>query len=200
MVGTTTSSRRVSFNPKVRGVEIMSIDDFSASEISASWFSQQEMERITQRCFTIIVRMDQGVESSSTKKYCTRGLEGHSRLGSVARKRNRTTSIESVLKEQSRQFAESKFDEHALAEEYQKTASSCQMWAQVMGKRDEEVAHAIYFQNNNSDDDTAMGGGNGRTTQSTERITASLEPGKQKQVKKMKSLHGIYEPTGARAA
>ena len=48
-----------------------------------------------------------------------------------------------VLMEQARQWDESRFNDQAIADAYRRTTSSCQLWAQVVGKRDEEVAEVI---------------------------------------------------------
>lgn len=134
-----TSMKKVTFNPKVTGIQILNIDDFTPKEIFASWYDEEEMERITQRCFKIL----QNMEAGNAKKYCVRGLEGHSSVGSISKKSNRTTALAAVLMEQARQWDENRFNDQAIADAYRRTTSSCQLWAQVVGKRDEEVAEAI---------------------------------------------------------
>ena len=85
------------------------------------------------------------MDAGRGRKYCTRGLEGHSRLGSISKKRNRSTAIAAVLTEQSQQWIEDIVDEEAIAGVYQRTTSSCQMWAQVKGNQDRQAADAVLF-------------------------------------------------------
>ena len=82
------------------------------------------------------------MDSGRSKKYCIRGLEGHSKLGSITKKRNRTTSIAAVLMEQSNQWVDNAIDEQAIADAYRRTTSSCQMWARVVANQDRQAADA----------------------------------------------------------
>lgn len=124
----------------------MSINDYTPSEISTLWFDDDEMHRIAQRCCELIVRMEYEGSSFTSRKYCIRGLEGHSRLGSANKKTNRAAAIASVLVEQSKQWAEDEVDEHAIAEAYQRTTFNCKRWAHEMGKRDQQAAEAVLSQ------------------------------------------------------
>ena len=102
MTSTTAPSKRVTFNPMVTGVEIKSVYDYTAHERSACWYNAEENGRITKRCYQIIMRIQNNGEGA--KKYCTRGLEGHTKIGSVCKKKNRAISIAAVLAEQSNQW------------------------------------------------------------------------------------------------
>ena len=144
MVGTAASKSRVIFDPIVKLAETLSIYDYTPSEIHASWFSDNEMDKMTEKCFKIIIAMESREGSSTgSHTYCTRGLEGHSTLGRIGRKRNRSDSIAAVLEEQERQWDESEeMDFQAISDTYGKIASSCQRWAQVMGNRDAKAAES----------------------------------------------------------
>ena len=50
-----------------------------------------------------------------------------------------------MLTEQSQQWIEDIVDEEAIAGVYQRTTSSCQMWAQVKGNQDRQAADAVLF-------------------------------------------------------
>lgn len=136
------SNKTVTFHPEVSCFEIMSLYDYTDNEVSAAWYNDEEMCRITNRCVRLIQRMDAG----QAEKYCTRGLESHATLGCISKRKNRTLSLATVLVEQSIQLDEGKINQNTIAAAYRKTTSSCQMWAQVMGKRDELAAQAIYFE------------------------------------------------------
>lgn len=133
---------RVSFHPDTQMVEVLNIDDYTPCEIEAAWYSEAQMEKITKGCVKHIRKMDAG----KCKKYCIRGLEGHSKLGSITKNRNRAAAWAAVLTEQAQQWDEERVDEQAIALAYQRTASSCQMWAQVMGRRDQQAAEIILFE------------------------------------------------------
>lgn len=150
MSNSSSSRKRVTFNAKVSGIETLNIDDFTPSEIAASWFNEEEMEQITKRCYKILRRMEGGNDS---RKYCMRGLEGHTSVGHIIKKKNRTAAMAAVLTVQAEQWDEQKFDDQAIADAYQRTSSSCQLWAQVIGKRDEESAEAIHYPNEESDEE-----------------------------------------------
>lgn len=136
--------KQVTFSSSVAGIQIMNIHEYSASEVSAAWYNDEEMEGITERCFKLLSIMESD-PSRNGKVYCTRGLEGHTKLGSISKKKNRSTAIAAVLVEQSKQWKANKVDVRAIADAYKSTASSCQLWAQVVGKRDQRAAEAIYY-------------------------------------------------------
>ncbi|CAJ1926349.1 unnamed protein product [Cylindrotheca closterium] len=147
---TTVSKKGVTFSSNVTGIQIMNIEDYTPSEISASWYNQEDMDRITDRCLKLLRRMESDI-SNRGKKYCTRGLEGHTALASISKNQNRACARAAVLMEQSKQWIENKVDDQAIADAYSSTTSSCQLWAQVVGKRDEDIAEDIYFMNENED-------------------------------------------------
>lgn len=139
---TTSRKRRVTLNPNVTIVETLHLDDFTPSEIAASWFDEQECEQITQKCFKVLKKMECG----KGQKYCTRGLEGHTTLGSIQKKNARTASFVAVLEEQNRQLSENaEYDAQAIADAYRRTTSSCQMWAQVVGNRDQRAVEEYLY-------------------------------------------------------
>jgi hypothetical protein len=80
--------------------------------------------------------MDKG-EVLKDKKYCARGLETHTKIGCIIKRKNRTESFYNVLREQENQWNEGTCDDKAIACVYHQTTSSCQMWANVVGLRDQ---------------------------------------------------------------
>ncbi|CAJ1961443.1 unnamed protein product [Cylindrotheca closterium] len=140
-------------NKSVEVVEILHLDDFTASEIAASWYDEEEMKEITQGCFKVLQRMEYG-GTKKGKKYCTRGLEGHTTLGSISKKETRTASFVAVLDEQEKQWNENKdFDFQAISDAYRKVSSSSQLWAQVIGNRDHQAIEAYLYQDEEEDEE-----------------------------------------------
>jgi hypothetical protein len=130
----------VSFDANVALTETISLDDFTLNEIEAAWYTAKEMEKISQGCFKILDKIENG-KPLNEKKHCIRGLETHTVMGCLSKTRNRATSIMSVLEEQRRQVeGEEALDYEFISELYHQITSSSQMWAQAVGSRDQKEA------------------------------------------------------------
>ena len=70
------------------------------------------------------------------KKYCSRGLETHTRLKEISKRRNRRTSIDAVLREQWRQREEGIVGEDRISQLYHDASSSSVLWARKIGMDD----------------------------------------------------------------
>ena len=139
-----SKTRKVTINPSVKVHEVLTIYDYTASEISATWYDEDEMGKITQRCFNILQKIESGSDKAS--KYCARGLETHTILGSSIKRTNRATANTAVIEEQQRQWNETEeTDVQAISDAYRCTTSSCQMWAQVVGNRDQQEVEAYLY-------------------------------------------------------
>lgn len=134
---------KVSFYPTVQIVPILSIYNYTATETNATWYNEDELERIIRRAIVVISIME---NTDQTKKYCTRGLERHTRLGSITRYKNRSEAREAVFQGQ-----EKSCDDQSIADAYKNVTSSCQMWAEVMGRRDEMAVEAYLFHDNDDE-------------------------------------------------
>lgn len=188
-------NRRVHINPAVRSVEILSIYDYSPCEIAASWFDQEEMDKITQRCFKVLQRMECG-GTKNGKKYCSRGLEGHSTLGAISKKKVRTAAVDAVLDEQARQWNENEeINIEAISDAYRKTTSSSQLWAQVVGNQDRQAADA-YLYDDEEEYEQVFATARFASIQSFE---SGLKSPNQKRIRKVGSVAGMIQ-TSARAA
>ena len=123
----------------------LSRKDYTPEEIRASWFEREEYRKITKECCRQIKRMESG-EILKDKKYCSRGLESHTRLlDSRSKTQNCTTAINAVLDEQEDQRQMGVVDEEDIAQRYQQTTSSCQLWARAVGLRDQRVVEQEYM-------------------------------------------------------
>lgn len=108
------------------------------------------MERITMQCTRILRKIEAREFKKSKGKYCNRGLEGHTELGSIKKRRNRLIATAVVLREQERQWKNGReVDAQAIADVYRRTTSNCQKWAHVIGKRDQMAAETYFHQNEN---------------------------------------------------
>jgi hypothetical protein len=114
--------------------------DFSSEELKAAWFSGEEFLQILDQCNKQIHKMDQG-KILKDKKYCARGLEALTRMGSITRSKSRAQSIRAVLEEQDALTSQGVLvDEEAIGFVYHDVTSSCQMWASVIGYRDQQAS------------------------------------------------------------
>ncbi|CAJ1961419.1 unnamed protein product [Cylindrotheca closterium] len=181
----------VTMNESVEVVEILHVNDFTASEIAASWYDEEEMKKITERCFKVLQRMEYGKTKNGKKKYCTRGLEGHTALGSISKKKTRAAAFSAVLDEQEKRWNENKdVDFQAISDAYRKVSSSSQMWAQVIGNRDHHAIEAYLYQDEEKDEEVDA-------TTTTVSTSALKSPGSQKIT--LKNVGSIVHQ-GARAA
>jgi hypothetical protein len=133
--------RRVNFSRNVAIIPTITRKELRPEEVRAAWYSAEEYSSIKDACLKQVIKIDQG-KSLKDKKYCARGLEGHTRLGRITRSQNRSLSIDVVLDEQEAilQFDEGFVGEMTLAQVYQNTTSSCHVSAIAMGLLDQHVA------------------------------------------------------------
>jgi hypothetical protein len=136
----TAVEKYVRFKKKDMLRNTLSIKDYTPDEVRATWYVSEDYKRISRRCQKEIRKMNKGDrgELKDKKKYCSRGLEGHTNAGFAVKERNRIIAFNAVLKEQLAQWDEGVFDEDAIAEIYIRASSSCQMWANHVGQRDQK--------------------------------------------------------------
>jgi hypothetical protein len=132
--------RTVRFAAKPAAVHFtLSRDDYSTEELRASWFQQEEYARITKDCCKQVRKMEEG-EIFKDKKYCSRGLEAHTRLRSITKSANRKLAFSAVLDEQEEQRQLGVVDDDTIGQLYNRVSSSCQLWATTLGLRDQREA------------------------------------------------------------
>jgi hypothetical protein len=135
------AGRRVSFASQPIEHHTIARNDFSPEEIKATWFTEEEYYTISRQCCKQIDKMDKG-QKLKDKKYCARGLEALTKLASIAKSKSREESIRAVLQEQDMQVEEERYDDEAIGKAYHQVTSSCQMWASVVGLRDQRSSEA----------------------------------------------------------
>ena len=145
------AKRKVTFNQTVAVRRTLSIYDYTTSEIAATWYDENEREKIFKRCRKTLRKIESG-KSKSGKQYCVRGLEGHTTQGSILKKSNRSAAYISVLEKQDRCRNEAReIRVQAISDAYRRTSSSCQMWAQVVGNRDQQAVEEYLYEDNEDD-------------------------------------------------
>jgi hypothetical protein len=133
--GGTGQVFRVRFSEKTHVRKILSRKDFTPEEIQACWYNDEGNQRIFRYCSKEIRKMNEESKLQD-KKYCSRGLESHTTVGAASKRRNVSLAINAVLDEQMIQWEEGIFDEDTIAAIYFKASSSCQLWANIVGRRD----------------------------------------------------------------
>ena len=135
----TEVEKCLSFDGNVRVCYTIARSDFSLEEKTATWYATEEYTRISEQCSRQIYKMDEG-KVLKDRKYCSRGLEQHTRRGRAIKIQNRSSSIQAVLMEQEKQSDEGTYDDVVISRVYRGVTSSCQLWANVVGVRDQRVA------------------------------------------------------------
>lgn len=134
-----TTKKRVTFNEQVHNYFTISLQDISPTEHEASWYTKAEYREINKSSCREIKNLDRG-KIFKDKKYCSRGLESHTRMGSLAKRMNYTLSHKVVFDEQARQHREGIREEEYLAYLYHSVCSSSQLWANVVALSDQRGA------------------------------------------------------------
>lgn len=129
----------VSFAPKASARSTLSRDSYTKAERNACWFTEEEFSRMKKGSMALVAKMDSG--SPIVKKYCTRGLEKYTRILSCQRLKNRFDSINAVLDEQEMIYLEGHSgDDERIATVYSSRTAGSQLWANVMGLKDQKEA------------------------------------------------------------
>lgn len=146
-------NKRVRFHKKRTYRKTLSLQDYSADEVRATWYAPQDYQRIARQCHKEVRKINKtGERSLKDKKYCARGLEGYTdKLSNRAR--HRQTSYDAVLEEQLSQWDRGVFDEDAIAKIYIRTSGSCQMWASFVGQQDQKQMLLLLLLDPQSHDD-----------------------------------------------
>jgi hypothetical protein len=141
---TTQVVKVVRFSKKTRRTrKTLSRKDYTLEETEASWSSLEDRQQILRQCHKEIKKIDRG-EEFKDKKYCARGLEGRTKIGSASKAQTRALAMDAVLDEQLTQWNEGVVDADAIADAYYIASSSCQLWAHIVGRRDHRAAEEIH--------------------------------------------------------
>ena len=133
----------VRFSSSVEAFPILSNEHYTSEERKACWYQDEEYRKIRYECVKEIKKIQRG-EVLKNIKYCSRGLEAHTKVVHALKNQNRRDAFDAVLSEQQKQVRLGVVDEHAIAQKYQQIASSCQMWAHTLGLRDQREANRYF--------------------------------------------------------
>jgi hypothetical protein len=135
MAATEQEAFLVRFSENIHVCKTLASKDYTSKEIQACWYTAEETQRIHANCSKEIRKMEEETKLKG-KKYCPRGLEGHTAGGTALKQENRWLAIDAVLEEQMIQWEEGICDEDAIAEIYYRASSSCQVSANIVGLAD----------------------------------------------------------------
>lgn len=138
----TKSKKKLRFSNDVHVKATISLKDISPQERSQAWFSRQEFLDITEECCKQI-RMIENGKVLKSKKYCSRGLEAHTRVCAKSKQMTRASSIDAVLSEQDCQRTAHIQDPHSIGCLYHAASASSQLWATCAALNDQRVAEEI---------------------------------------------------------
>jgi hypothetical protein len=137
-----TTKKAVCFSSRVAIRRHTSRQDMTPEEIQDAWFSGEEFTTIMQSCTKQIRMINQG-QRLRDAKYCSRGLESHTRIPLALKQKTRADAFHVVLDEQDLQLERSVFDDEAIRAAYVGVTRSSQLWAHTVGLRDQREAERI---------------------------------------------------------
>ena len=140
-----TQVKSVSFASNASYRPTLARSDYTKEEKRTAWFQRVEFDEITQDCVKQVRKMEAG-GGFKDKKYCSRGLEGHTLLGATAKKANRDAAYAAVLDEQGIQWEDNLRDDERISVLYLEVSSSCQLWAHTIGLRDHKAADDLLLE------------------------------------------------------
>lgn len=133
---TTTATRKVSFNERVRAKKTIHITDFSEDEVQAYWYGDDEFRRIKRDVKFEASLLENECLEENDSKYCGRGLENFTTSGAKRRNANKRRGRSIVLEEQELQREEGSNDPDFIAETYSDAAADCQAVARSHAQHD----------------------------------------------------------------
>jgi hypothetical protein len=138
--------RTVSFAAVIETFHTLALDDYTEEEISASWFDDDDYDDITDDCENTISKMNKKRNGSINRhKYCIRGLERMTDIGSALANCNKNDSYDAVLEEQDTQWDNQEDDSgERIARFYREVASRrCHAEAHQRGMQDALIAEEL---------------------------------------------------------
>jgi hypothetical protein len=138
----TFVEKSVSFAPLVKMRCTITQSDYSMDEISMCWYSAEEYSQISEQCIKQIEKLSRGKKLNG-RKYCTRGLEGHTKVRSYERMQAKKLARSTVLNEQESQVSEGVWNEDFLSKIYQDVSSSSKSFAHMVALCDERAVKKI---------------------------------------------------------
>jgi hypothetical protein len=94
---------RVRFAEAVKRYDVLSLDDYTKREVTKSWYSEEEKDKITAKINKLVTRMDLG--KTCKRKTTYRGLECWTEQGSIKLDQCISRTVDAVMDEQDAQWA-----------------------------------------------------------------------------------------------
>ncbi|KAG7370398.1 lipoate-protein ligase B [Nitzschia inconspicua] len=137
---TTTAAlkekKAVSFVETVSVRRTLSRDCYTKEERLAYWFTEKDFKRMKMSSMALVAKMNSGSSSSSsTTRYCTRGLEKYTQVQCRHRLKSRYDSIFAVLDEQDKLLYDEEgfpLDDDRISKVYSTKTSSSILWAHLL--------------------------------------------------------------------
>ncbi len=144
----TTSSesgkRRVTFASEIREHATICRSDMNEGDFHDIWYCKEDFKNMKKEYIPIIKKMAKGLPLDENEE--DRGLEHKTPLGNKKKHKNRLVSIDSVLREQDRQWERNRLDPAFIAELYVQASAHCQLQASLVAKSDEEYVNKVVRQ------------------------------------------------------
>jgi len=135
---------------------IISLSEFSDTELDACWYTSEERERSKAECEKVLHRLEQGKPCKKRNEMSYRGLECRTASGCRQFSDDIDSAIAAVMDEQDRQWAHC-FDDAGLlaAKSVAVTGRSIQRALEI-AQEDEEEARQLYKQHGQDDSGVAL--------------------------------------------
>jgi hypothetical protein len=148
----STGSRRsstkkcISFAENIQIRETLHIDEYSAEEVQATWYTKRELQDIKNAIRDVVTQnfSKDKTNSIQEEESCNRGFEGFSKYGAAQKKKNKMDAAMALFSEQECQKDYGIVDDEALALLYASCTRHCQAVAHSRALQDELVALAVY--------------------------------------------------------
>lgn len=138
--------RRVTWNEMARCRLISSHRYYSVEEYERSWYSPEEHRDMHIECGQVIVSLEKGDHPpphDQVSNHCARGLEGHTRSGTRAKREIRDVAYNTAFREQGRQWDMGISNEETIAKLYRRASQSSVLQARMVGLQDQEIVDRI---------------------------------------------------------
>jgi hypothetical protein len=133
---------RVRFAEAVKRYDVLSLDDYTQREVTKSWHSDEEKEKITEKHNTLVRRLELGKKCKRKMTY--RGLECWTEQGSVKLDESISRTVDAVMDEQDGQWAAGLDDWNRIAKISRAVSKESRKRALELAEEDAREAREAY--------------------------------------------------------
>lgn len=128
----------VGFNPVVKVIHTLHINDYTEDEIDACWYNEREVKAIRDDAKVSVELLKNGKLEQDTEEHCRRGSECQLRSNRSRRRKLKAAGWLAVLREQEEQFEEGMdADPYCIAHVYKSASSQASDIARAVALKDE---------------------------------------------------------------